>query len=67
MDGGGPSPEIIPKCLFSAKRRECPQELVSMATTNVRFHAVNNRFHDDTSFPQGAWNWSDSPSGGGDG
>lgn len=62
-----PSPEIISKCLFCAKQRECPQELVSMATTNVRFHVVNNRFHDNTSFTLGAGSWSDSPVGGGDG
>lgn len=63
---GAPSPEIISKCLFCAKQRECPQELVSMATANVRFHVVNNRFHDNTSFILGAGSWSDSPVGGGD-
>lgn len=64
---GAPSPEIISKYLFCAKQRECPQELVSMATTNVRFHVVNNRFHDNTSFTLGAGSWSDSLLGEGTG
>lgn len=37
-----------------------------MVTTNVRFHVVNNCFHDNTSFTLGAGSWSDSPVGGGD-